>query len=70
MGKSWSLIAIKLLHDKRIPSLIKNGPEKDSIFAVNYKLFYLDAETETADIVKQLLDEVKTDFGEIPNELK
>lgn len=22
-GKSWSLIAIKLLHDKRIPSLIK-----------------------------------------------
>lgn len=70
LGKSWSFIAIKLLHDKRIHSLIKNGPLEDSLFKVNYKLFYIYAMKERKQIVKQLLDEVKTDFGKIPNELR
>ena len=70
LGKSWSFIALKLLHDKRISSLMKNGPRKDSIFTVNYKLFYLHAMTERKQFVKKILSEVKTDFGEIPDYLK
>lgn len=70
MGKSWSFVALKLLHDKRIPSLMKNGPHKDSIFTVNYKLFYIHALTDRKNIVQQILDEVKTDFGHIPEKLK
>lgn len=51
LGKSWSFIAIKLLHDKRIPYLLKKGSHKDSDFKVNYKLFYIYSTTNRKELV-------------------
>ena len=40
MGKISKLIAVKYLHDLRIPYLIKNSLRQDSIFDIHYKFFY------------------------------
>lgn len=69
IGKTWNLIAVKLLHDKRIPFLTGNASPKDSVFGDNFKIFYFHALTPRIEIFKQMLNEVKTDFGKIPSKL-
>lgn len=64
LGKSVAYFMLKYLHDIKVRACFRKGvlPFSERI-TVHYKFFYMHSKTELLEIVKQIKQEIKNDFG-------